>query len=74
MRKQLTKTDAEFQMFSDFYKIYQDYYVPEENDDYWSELVYMAESFIKKYESEFAKNLMLAYLDSRDELFKLKNA
>ena len=74
MRKQLTKADAEFQMFTDFYKIYQDFYEPEDKDEYWQELAYAVERFCKKYNTKFAKDLALAYLNSREELYKLKSA
>ena len=74
MRKQLTKTDEEFQMFAEYYKIYQDFYVPEDNDTYWQELVNSADNFCKKYKSELAIDLMIAYINSRDRVYKLKNA
>ena len=74
MRKQLTKTDAEFQMFSDYYKIYQDFYEPEDNDNYWDELAHAVNGFYNKYNTKLAKDLALAYLNSREELYKLKNA
>ena len=74
MRKQLTKADAEFQMFTDYYKIYQDFYEPEDNDEYWDALIHAVDEFYKKYNTKFAKDLALAYLNSREELYKLKSA
>ena len=74
MRKQLTKADAEFQMFTDYYKIYQDFYVPEDNDAYWESLIHAVDEFYKKYKTKVAKDLALAYLNSREELYKLKSA
>ena len=74
MRKQLTKADADFQMFSDYYKIYQDFYVPEDNDSYWQGLVRAVDEFYEKYKTKLAKDLAIAYLDSREEFYKLKNA
>lgn len=74
MRKQLTKADAEFQMFTDYYKIYQDFYEPEDNDEYWQNLAYAVGQFHKKYNTKFAMDLALAYLNSREELYKLKSA
>ena len=74
MRKQLTKADAEFQMFTDYYKIYQDFYEPEDNDAYWESLIRAVDTFYKKYNTKFAKDLALAYLNSREELYKLKSA
>ena len=56
MRRQLTKADAEFQMFTDYYKIYQDFYVPEDNDNYWQELARAVDEFYKKYKTKLAKD------------------
>lgn len=74
MRKQLTKADAEFQMFSDYYKIYQDFYEPEDNDNYWQELIRAVDEFYKKYKTKLAKDLAIAYMNSREAIYKLKNA
>ena len=51
MRKQLTKADAEFQMFTDYYKIYQGFYEPEDDDNYWQGLIRAVDTFYKKYKS-----------------------
>lgn len=74
MRKQLTKADAEFQMFSDFYKMYQDFYIPEDSDEYWEQLADAVEAFCKKYASKFAKELAFDYIDSREAIYRLKSA
>ena len=74
MRKQLTKVDEEFQMFADYYKMYQDFYVPEENDGYWQELIRAVDKFCKKYKSKLAKDLAIAYINSREDIYKLKKA
>lgn len=74
MKKQLTKADAEFQMFSDFYKMYQDFYIPEDTDEYWEQLADAVEVFCKKYTSKFAKELAFDYIDSREAIYRLKTA
>ena len=74
MRKQLARADEEFQMFADYYKIYQDFYVPEDNDTYWEELMRTCDEFSKKYNTKFARELIFAYMISREDAFKLKNA
>lgn len=61
-------------MFSDFYKMYQDFYIPEDHDDYWDGLAYAVEVFCKKYTSDFAKNLAFDYIESREALYRLKSA
>lgn len=70
MRKKLTKTDTDFQMFSDYYKIYQDFYIPEKADDYWQGLMSEADAFILKYKTKYAEDLITAYLDSRARIYK----
>lgn len=70
MRKKLTKADVEFQMFADYYKIYQDFYIPEKGDNYWQGLISEADAFFSKYKSEYAKDLITAYLDSRQRMYK----
>ena len=72
MRKQLTKTDVEFKMFSDYYKIYQDFYITESNDEYWQGLVNAIEAFCKEHPTPFAQALAVAYMDSREQIYRLK--
>lgn len=70
MRKKLTKTDTEFQMFSDYYKIYQDFYIPEKGNDYWKSLISETDAFLAKYKTKYAEDLITAYLDSRRRMYK----
>lgn len=72
MRKQLTKTDAEFKMFTDYYKIYQDFYITESNDEYWQGLVKAIEDFCKEHPTPFAEALAVAYMNSREQAYRLK--
>ena len=74
MRKKLEKQDKEWQMFADYYKIYQDFYEPEDNDKYWEALMTASCEFANKYNTEFAKNIMIEYMESRNRIFHLKNA
>ena len=72
MRKKLSKQDAEWQMFADFYKIYQDFYEPEDSDKYWNGLADATYEFFKKYPAKFARDMMMAFLESREALYNLK--
>ena len=74
MRKKLEKQDKEWQMFADYYKIYQDFYEPEDNDKYWEALMTVSCEFASKYNTEFAKNIIIEYMESRNRIFHLKNA
>ena len=70
MRKKLNKTDEEFQMFADYYKLYQDFYMPEKGDTYWQSLISEADAFLAKYKTKYAEDLITAYLDSRQRMYK----
>ena len=70
MRKQLTKQDAEFQMFADYYKIYQDFYAPEDTDEYWDALIKVSEQFYKKYNTKYARDIISAYMESGERIYK----
>ena len=70
MRKNLKSTDIEFQMFSDYYTIYKDFYEPEESDEYWQALIQTTDDFCKKYPSKFAQDIVMAYLESREMMYK----
>ena len=70
MRKNLKSTDIEFQMFSDYYTIYKDFYEPEESDEYWKALIQATDDFCKKYPSKFAQDIVMAYLESREVMYK----
>ena len=72
MKRQLTKADEEFQMFADYYKIYQQFYTPEESDDYWKELVIVTNDFCLKYKSRYARDIIFAYIDSRERIYKAR--
>ena len=70
MRKKLNKTDEEFQMFADYYKLYQDFYEPEDNEKYWESLINAVNAFYKKYDSQYARDLVLAFTASRETIWK----
>jgi hypothetical protein len=74
MRKQLTKQDIEFQMFADYYKIYQDFYTPEDNDEYWESLIIVCEEFYRKYNNQYSADLITAYINSREAIYRLNFA
>lgn len=68
MRKKLEKQDKDWQMFNDYYKIYQDFYVPEDNDEYWDTLIHVSCEFANKYDTPFARNIIIEYIESRNRL------
>ena len=60
--KKLTKADIEWQMFMEYWALFQEYYFPENTDSYWENLVQKANAFAKKYNTEYAKDMALALL------------
>lgn len=62
---------TEWQMFTDFWKLSQKYWVVEdENGAYWDGLVREAGEFARKYGTDFAGRLALALVDSRDSEYR----
>ena len=74
MRKELKKGDMEYDLFNDFWKIVKEYNIPENTDEYWVGLINAVNAYAKKYNYVFAHELVIAFLDSRDRIFHLKNA
>ena len=71
MKRELKKTDKEFQFFQDFWEIIKNYNIPEENDAYWIDLVKESNKFIEKYNnSQYAKDIMNAFMESREFMLK----
>ena len=54
MRKELKKGDIEYEMFN----------------DYWQSLISEADAFLAKYKTKYAEDLITAYLDSRQRMYK----
>lgn len=62
------KGSEEWQMFVDYWNLCQKYWQIESNDDYWQELIYAIDDFIKKYKDiPFAYRLAMAFADTKEE-------
>lgn len=57
--KKFDKSTPEWQMFQDYWKICQQYAEPEQDSEYWSNLVKAADDFCRTYErkGEYVKIL-----------------
>lgn len=66
MRKKLDKTTKEFAMMQEFWKIWQEFFEPEDNEEYWDSLIKATSDFAKKFDGSLTGNtasyLMLAVL------------
>ena len=70
MRKELKKGDMEYDLFNDYWKIVKEYNIPEDADEYWESLISAVNEFYKKYNSQYAKDLVLAFTTSRENMWK----
>lgn len=70
MRKELKKGDIEYEMFNDYWQIMKQYNIPEDNDEYWKSLVSAGDAFCEKYDSQYARDLVLAFMASRENMWK----
>lgn len=70
MRKDIKKGDWDFEMMREFWSIYRKFYIPEDTEEYWSNLVNACVNFMNKFDTKFAKNLCM---DVYDELGRRYN-
>ena len=70
MRRDLKKGDLEYELFNDYWQICKQYNVPEDSDEYWQSLINTGDEFCKKYNSKYASDVMLAFITSREDIFK----
>ena len=57
--KKFGKETPEFQMFQEFWTIFQNFGQVENTEEYWKELINSSRKFSEKY-GEFGKQLMIA--------------
>ena len=70
MKKELKKGDTEYDLFNDYWKLTKEFNIPEDNDEYWESLINAGNAFCKKYDSQYAIDLMLAFMASRETMWK----
>lgn len=67
MTKQIEKGSEEWQMFGDFYKLYQEFAIPEETPEYWKKVFKACADFGEKYAAvsqELSKSMAIALLEN----------
>lgn len=65
------KESAEWHMFTEYWKICQQYWEVENTDEYWEGLVQEAERFFKKYKNiNLSKALIMGFLDTQEKIYK----
>lgn len=74
MQKKIGKDEKEFQFFRDFWKFYERYYYPENNDIYWDSLVKEGTDLCTKYSDiHIARKLIFSIIQELEERFKERN-
>lgn len=72
--KKFLKGSEEWMMFMDFWKLCQDFWEPEDNQEYWENASESIMSFGRKYESMiFARIIALAFMDYLEAKAKQAN-
>lgn len=66
------KGSNEWQMFVDFWNICQDYWEPEDTDEYWEKVIDRMNFFTNKYKLEFATKMANAFIESQEKILKEK--
>ena len=64
------RDSKEFLMFKDFWGLVQEYWGVEGSDEYWQNVVNGCEEFCRKYNTDFAKDLALTYLEELERKYK----
>ena len=70
MRRELKKGDTEYDLFNDYWKLMKEFNIPEDAYEYWTELINASDEFCKKYDCQYAMDIMLAFIKSRETIWK----
>lgn len=71
--KRFEKGSEEWSMFREYWALCQQFWEPEENDEYWDKVVDATGEFYKKYKANndlFARKIALAFIDTIEEKSK----
>ena len=77
MEKGFKKGSQEREMFVEFWDICQKYWIAEDNDDYWSDMINTLDDFGNKYKSipgAFAARLSVAFVEAKEAEMKRKRS
>jgi hypothetical protein len=65
-RKNIQSGTEEFELFKDFWNIYKENATVESTDEYINKIISDADNFYKKYNSPFAQELAVAFVNEMD--------
>lgn len=63
-----SKDSVEFKMLNDFWKLLQEFYYPDESDEYWEDFVKAQGEFRNKYNNDLGiilSNSLVYYLENK---------
>lgn len=69
-RKNIQSGTEEFELFRDFWEIYKDNAIAENNRAYMEKVVEDADKFYAKYKTPFAKELAVAIVSEMERKYK----
>lgn len=61
---------SDFNMFGDIWNLYKKYYYPEDNEQYWNNVISDFKSLSKKYQTKLVDDLCIAALNELDRKAK----
>ena len=65
--KKFDKDTAERQMFVDYWDLCQKCWIPENNDDYWKNIIKQGDDFCKKHSKiQLAVRLVVALIETKE--------
>ncbi len=74
--KNFGKGTEEWMMFVEFWKMCKDYWIAEDTDEYWNELIQKSNEFSEKYKDiipgELSTKLVIAFCEAKDKEMKQK--
>ena len=64
------KNGVERKMFADFYKMCEQFWIPEDNDDYWHEVIKVTDEFVQKYKDVHpaVRSMTLGFISGLEDI------
>ena len=60
----------EFQMFGELFNLRKEYYIPEDNDEYWEKVIAAFENLHERFPTEYCRDLVIATVNDLDRRYK----
>lgn len=64
------KGSVEWDMFQQFWRLCQKYWIVEDAEEYWDALVKDASDFMDKYDTFFARQLVAGFVENQDKKWR----